>query len=157
MAKKKAPLTSYDAVKERALRLLSFRAHSEYELCDKLLHDGASEEHIAQVVDFLYEYRLLDDRIYAERLASDLSRLKKYGRYRISAELSRRGIERSLRDEVLDSLETDEEEQLLPLMERKLGGDFGQKSRDRAFRYFASRGYSFEDIKSAFAKIRDGE
>lgn len=155
MAKKKAPLTTYEAVKERALRLLAFRAHSEYELRDKLLHDGASEENIGSVIDFLYEYKLIDDRIYAGRLASDLSKIKKYGRYRIAAELSRKGISREIISEVIDEMETDEEEQLLPLMERKLGGDFEQKSRDRAFRYFAARGYSFDDIKTAFNRIKD--
>lgn len=156
MAKKKVPLDSYDAVKERALRLLAFRAHSENELRDKLTHDGASAEHIDAVTEFLYEYKLIDDRIYAERLAADLSNIKKYGRYRIIAELSRKGISREIISEVTDAMETDEEEQLLPLMERKLGGDFDQKSRDRAFRYFAARGYSFDDIKAAYNKLKDG-
>lgn len=155
MAKKKVPLDSFDAVKERTLRLLAFRAHSEYELRDKLTHDGASEEHIDAVIEFLYEYKLIDDRIYAERLANDLSNIKKYGRYRIIAELSRKGISREIISEVTDAMETDEEEQLLPLMQRKLGGDFDQKSRDRAFRYFAARGYSFDDIKAAFNRLKD--
>lgn len=155
MAKKKVPLDSFDAVKERTLRLLAFRAHSEYELRDKLTHDGASEELIDAVIEFLYEYKLIDDRIYAERLANDLSNIKKYGRYRIIAELSRKGISHEIISEVTDAMETDEEEQLLPLMERKLGGDFDQKSRDRAFRYFAARGYSFDDIKAAFNRLKD--
>ncbi len=154
MAKKKVPLDSFDAVKERTLRLLAFRAHSEFELRDKLAHDGASQEDIDAVIDVLYEYKLIDDRIYAERLAADLSNIKKYGRYRIVAELSRKGISREIIAEVTDEMETDEEEQLLPLMERKLGGDFDQKSRDRAFRYFAARGYSFDDIKSAYNKLK---
>lgn len=155
MAKKKVPLDNFDAVKERTLRLLAFRAHSEYELRDKLTHDGASEELIDAVIEFLYEYKLIDDRIYAERLANDLSNIKKYGRYRIIAELSRKGISREIISEVTDAMETDDEEQLLPLMERKLGGDFDQKSRDRAFRYFAARGYSFDDIKAAFNRLKD--
>ncbi len=155
MAKKKVPLGSFDAVKERTLRLLAFRAHSEYELRDKLTHVGASAEHIDDVIEFLYEYKLIDDRIYAERLAADLSNIKKYGRYRIIAELSRKGIARDIISEVTDAMETDEEEQLLPLMERKLGGNFDQKSRDRAFRYFAARGYSFEDIKAAYNRLKD--
>ncbi len=157
MAKEKAPLTTYNAVKDRALRLLSFRAHSEYELRDKLMHDGASEDDINAVIDFLYEYKFLDDRIYAARLAADLSHIKKYGKYRIIAELTRKGIPREIISETAETLETDEEEQLLPLMERKLAGDFEQKSRDRAFRYFASRGYGFDDIKAAFNRIKDGE
>ena len=40
-------------------------------------------------------------------------------------------------------------------MKKKLGGDFDRKSRDRAFRYFAARGYSFDDMKSTFEQARD--
>lgn len=149
-------LDSYDKVKEKALRLLEFRSHSEYELKDKLKHLGASEEDIEKTFDFLREYHLTDDRIYATRLANDLSNIKKFGKHRIKAELLRRGIERDIISEVLDELETDEGEQLLPLMEKKLGGNFDQKSRDRAFRYFASRGYSFDDIKRAFDVLSSG-
>lgn len=101
----------------------------------------------------MHEYHLTDDRIYASRLANDLSNIKKFGKHRIKAELSRRGIKREIIYEVLDEIETDEGEQILPLMEKKLGGDFDRKSRDRAFRYFAARGYSFDDIKRAFDKI----
>lgn len=146
-------LDSYDKVKEKALRLLEFRSHSEYELKDKLKHLGASEEDIEKTFDFLHEYHLTDDRIYATRLANDLSNIKKFGKHRIKAELLRRGIERDIISEVLDELETDEGEQLLPLMEKKLGGDFDRKNRDKAFRYFASRGYSFDDIKRAFDEL----
>lgn len=151
--KEKQPL-DYNAAKEKALRLLEFRAHSEYELRQKLLHALAKPEDIDAIMEFLHEYSLIDDRIYAQRLAADLSNLKKFGTYRIRAELMRHGIEREVCDEVISELDTDEQQMLLPLMERKLGGDFDKKSRDRAFRYFAGRGYSFDDIKSAFDAVR---
>lgn len=138
------------AAKEKALRILEFRANSEYELRMKLRRAGALAEDIDEIVEFLLEYRLLDDHAYAERLAADMSSLKKYGRQRIRAELSHRGIQRSIIDDVLDNLECDEEEMLLPLMKKKLCGDFDRKSRDRAFRYFAARGYKFDDIRRAF-------
>ena len=51
-------------------------------------------------------------------------------------------------------LSDEEEDQLLPLMERKLGGNFDKKNIDRAIRYFAYRGYDFGDIKSAIEKVR---
>lgn len=145
----------YEAAKEKALRLLEFRAHSEWELRRKLADAGAAQEDIERVADFVREYHLVDDEAYAERLAADLANLKKFGKHRISAELSRRGIDREIIDNVLCGLETDEREALLPLMKKKLGGDFDRKSRDRAFRYFAARGYSFDDMKSTFEQARD--
>lgn len=152
MKKEKEPL-DFAGAKEKALRLLEFRAHSEAELAQKLRRAGAEPEHIDAVLEFLREYHFVDDRIYAERLAADLANLKKFGRHRIMAELSRKGIARDICNDVIDELELDEEEMLLPLMEKKLGGDFDRKSRDRAFRYFAARGYSFDDIKRAFDEI----
>ncbi|MEE0944247.1 MAG: regulatory protein RecX [Clostridia bacterium] len=135
------------------MRLLEFRSHSEFELKEKLKHFGAKIEDIEQTLEFLHEYHLTDDRIYAAKLANDLSNIKKFGKHRIKAELVRRGISREIIYEVLDEIETDESEQLLPLMEKKLGGVFDRKSKDRAFRYFAARGYSFDDIKRAFDEI----
>ena len=150
--REKKPL-DYAAAKEKALRLLEFRSHSEYELRTKLLHAGAEAGDIDRIMEFLREYSLIDDRIYARRLASDLSNLKKFGSYRIKSELMRRGISNVICEEVISELDCDETQMLLPLMEKKLGGDFDRKSRDRAFRYFASRGYSFDDIKHAFDEI----
>ncbi|MBS7299301.1 MAG: regulatory protein RecX [Eubacteriales bacterium] len=152
-AKKSIVLDNYDAVKEKALRLLEFRSHSEFELKEKLNHFGAKSEDIEKTFEFLHEYHLTDDRIYASRLANDLSHIKKFGKHRIKAELARRGIGRDIISDVLEEIETDEGEQLLPLMEKKLSGDFDRKNRDRAFRYFAARGYSFDDIKRAFDEI----
>lgn len=150
---KQTETLDFAAAKEKALRLLEFRSHSEQELRIKLRRAGAMDEDIDRILDFLREYSLVNDRLYAERLAADLSHLKKYGGYRIKAELLRRGISGEICDEVIASLDCDEAQMLLPLMEKKLGGDFDRKSRDRAFRYFASRGYSFDDIKHAFEQI----
>ncbi len=136
---------------------MAFRSHSEYELRDKLRHANTPDEVIEEVMEFLHEYHLIDDRVYAERLAKDLSNIKKFAKHRIIMELSRKGIARDIANEVVSELETDEQEMLLPQMEKKLGGDFDNKSRDRAFRYFAARGYSFDDIKRAFDQIKSEE
>ncbi len=147
----------FPSAKDKALRLLAFRAHSEYEIKDKLSHANAPQDVIDEVMAFLREYKLVDDRIYAERLAKDLSNIKKFAKHRITMELSQKGISREIANEAVADLETDELEMLLPQMAKKLGGDFSQKSRDRAFRYFASRGYGFDDIKRAFNEIKSEE
>lgn len=153
MRKKENTPLDYDGAKDKALRLLSFRSHSEYELKQKLLSSGASSEDANSVLAFLREYSLVNDSLYAERLASDLSNLKKYGKRRIMQELLHRGIDRDIAEEACNLLQTDEEETLIPLMRKKLSGNFDRKSKDRAIRYFATRGYSFSDIKSAIGQI----
>ena len=143
--------------KEKALRLLEFRAHSEKELRDKLRRAGAEDEDIDSTVEFLTEYRFLNDEKYAIAKAHDLAHLKKFGKKRIASELKMRGIASEYIDEALENIEIDERETLLPLVEKKLRGDFERKSIDRTIRYFAAKGYRYEDIKACIETVRSEE
>ena len=113
---------TYEQTKEKALRLLDFRSHSEAELKKKLEAAGGTE--IDSVLDFCREYKLLNDEVYAKRLASDLANLKKFGRRRIKDELFARGIDSELVENAMADLEFDESIELLPLMEKKLKNNF---------------------------------
>lgn len=149
----KKTLTKEQA-REKALRLLEFRSHSEKELCDKLKIAGAKQEDIPEIMEFLKEYNLINDRDYAARLSHDLRNLKKFGKRRIKEELYQKGIRGEILEEVLSELPDDDTDELLPLVEKKLAGNFEQKNIDRAMRYFAYRGYGFDDIKSCIEKLK---
>lgn len=154
MIREKKELTKSEA-KEKALRLLTFRSHSEKELHDKLLKAGAKEEDLPPIFEFLKEYSFINDSEYAKKLARDLQNLNKYGTRRIREELKMRGISGEDIENAVAELTADESETILPLIKRKLAGDFEKKSIDRAIRYFLYRGYDFDDIKSAISKIKD--
>ena len=81
---------TFDEAKDKALRLLEFRSHSERELSDKLKRAGAKEE-----------------------------------------------------------------DMLLPLVEKRLKGDFEKKNIDKCIRYFMYRGYGFSDIKNCIDNIKE--
>ena len=140
--------------KEKALRLLAFRSHSEKELLEKLKRAGAKTEDLPPVAEFLKEYGFLNDAQYGTHLAKDLQNIKKYGKRRIVAELKSKGIKQEYIDAALAELEDEETDALLPLVERKLGGNFEQKNIDKAIRYFIYRGYGFDDIKYCIEKIK---
>ena len=72
-------------------------------------------------------------------------------------ELLNRGISREYAEAAISELSDDEEDMLLPLVERKLGGNFEKKNIDRAIRYFIYRGYDFDDIKRCIEKITSTE
>ena len=148
----KKELTKSEA-KEKALRLLGFRAHSEKELKLKLIRAGANEEDIPSIMDFLKEYGFINDGEYARHLAADLKNIKKYGKNRILGELISRGISRDLAENAVSELEDDEQDTLLPLIERRLGGNFEKKNTEKAIRYFLYRGYDYDDIKKCLEKI----
>ena len=92
MIREKKELNKAQA-KEKALRLLEFRSHSEKELRDKLLRAGAKAEDLPEIFDFLREYSFINDAEYAKKIARDLQNLNKYGIRRIRDELKSRGIE----------------------------------------------------------------
>ena len=153
MIREKTELSKSEA-KEKALRRLGFRSHSEKELWDKLIRAGANADHLPEIFEFLREYSFVNDAEYAKKLARDLQNLNKYGIRRIREELKFRGISGEDLENALSELSDEEEEQLLPLMERKLSGNFEKKNIDRAIRYFAYRGYGYDDIKSAVERIK---
>ena len=152
--RRKETLNTYEAVKEKALRLLEFRSHSEHELSEKLRRAGAEQENIEAALSFCREYGFVNDEDYAARKAIDLFRLKKYGRRRIESELRSLGIAEEYID--LSALDPDEErENLRSLAIKKLGGDYSQKSRDRCIRFLAYRGYDYYDIKDVMEEFHD--
>ena len=140
---------TFDEAKDKALRLLEFRSHSERELSDKLKRAGAKEEDIDEILEFCRNYGFLDDRKYAIAKAKDLKNLKKYGKRRIKSELYSKGID------AVSYLDEDEEDMLLPLVEKRLKGDFEKKNIDKCIRYFMYRGYGFSDIKNCIDNIKE--
>lgn len=147
---------NFNEAKEKALRLLEFRSHSEKELSDKLKRAGAKNEDIEEILDFCRNYGFVNDNSYAKRKAKDLQHLKKYGRRRIEQELYAKGISSQNIAQAIAELDFDDtEDTLYPLVEKKLKGDFEKKSIDRCIRYFIYRGYEISDIKSCIEKIKN--
>lgn len=150
------PLDTYEKVKEKALRLLEFRSHSEFELTQKLRHQGAKDEHIEDTLDFCRRYGFVNDKAYAQRKAADLINLKKYGLRRVKSELKAKGISNIIIDEVMIEFDTDEEcDVLVGLVEKKLRGDFADKNSERCIRYFIYRGYDIYDIRNAMNIVKE--
>ena len=146
---------SPEETREKALRLLEFRSHSEAELREKLSRAGGTD--IDDVIAFCYEYNFLNDCEYAKKLVRDLANLKKLGKRRIYQQLKARGISDEFANEALEELsDFDAEEALMPLVRKKLGTNIDRKNIDKVIRYFAYRGYVIDDIKSCIEEIKKG-
>ena len=150
-------ILNYDETKDKALRLLEFRSHSEAELREKLKRAGSLDEDIERVIDFCREYGFVNDEQYAKRKAHDLQHLKKYGKHRIVMELRQKGIAADLIEIAVEDLDDNEEDALYPLVLKKLGGNFEKKNIDKCIRYFIYRGYGFGDIKTCIERVKSEE
>ncbi|MGN1043315.1 MAG: regulatory protein RecX [Acutalibacteraceae bacterium] len=143
---------NYNA-KEKAFRLLSFRAHSKQELKNKIrrVSDDASAESATQKMEDL---GLINDKNYALTYAKELFFRKFYSIKRVKYELSKKGIDKDIILEVIDEISPDEEDILKTAFDRKFYNKIKtEKDMNRAYMYFGRLGYSFSQINSLFNSV----
>lgn len=146
------------SAKNYGMRLAAARSYTKAGLVRKMREKEFDEWAIEQTVSFLEEYRLLDDEEYTRRFIHDSIYIKGHGKYRIQSALYEKGIAKELTERILTEFRFDEieEEMLLPLAKKKLGGDFSYQNMMKTKRYLAARGFGFDVIDSAVKKIADG-
>lgn len=137
------------SLKARALRLLSRREYSRYELSQKLLHlcgqaddnpPADLEEQITQVLDDFEAQGWLSDERYAQALVR--RRSQRYGLRRVADELHRAGIEPGMISELSHELSSSEFERAQALWARKFGEiSSDQKERAKQYRFLVSKGF----------------
>ncbi len=149
----------FEDAKNKAAKLLSARSYTARDMKKKLLEYTGDEETAEKALSFLKEYRLIDDRDYARRFASDCLRIKKLGKRNIRMKLLEKGISATLADETIEALDCAEEEKenLEKILMKKLGENFEFKNLMKAKRYAASRGYDFDEIDSAIRAIKEAQ
>ncbi len=131
---------------DSAMRMLSLRAHSEYELKIKL-KQKFSEDAVVFAIDKLRNLKLLDDESFAVNYAEELYRRKGFAPKRIVLELKNRGIDAATAEKAVNSLDIDREIGIIKVIEKyHLTKDSTPKERDRVIRRLLNMGYSFSDI-----------
>ena len=140
--------------KTRAVELLSYRPMSARELRDKLTQKGESPEAAAAAVDWLCEKGLLDDGRYAGMVVRHYA-AKGYGQSRVRQELQRRGVPRELWEESLREL-AEPEDKLDAYLASKLKDPDDRAQVQRVSAALIRRGFSWEEIRAALARYRDG-
>ena len=145
----------FEKAKNKALSSLARRMYTGKELCDKLIKYQIAPEIAAEAVEWAKEYGFVNDLEYARMYINECINSKKYGMRRIKQALIYKGIDAYTIEDALAEVEFEEREMLIPLVEKKLAGNFDRKNVDKVIRHFAGRGYSFSDIKSAIGQIKD--
>ena len=143
--------TAVAAAREHALLLLSHRPHSQKELRDKLIRKGESAEAADAAIAWLAEHGYLDDASYAASVVRHYSQ-KGYGGQRVRAELSRRGVPRELWDEALGEM-AEPDNQIERFLRSRLQNPEDRKEVQKLSAALLRRGYSWEDIRTAFQRL----
>ncbi len=145
-------------LKERALKLLSHKSYTKRALCERLAQEG-DEDTAAGIADRMEELGLINDEDYARRLCSDLFCVKGYGARRVLFELTRKGIDRELAEEIVGALAPEGEDTVDSLQElilRKYARNLGdRKGIDKTVRALARLGYDYDDIRAALSRCAE--
>lgn len=134
---------------ERGLYLLDYRDYSYSELFKKL-NENYDEDTCYYVLNKLVSLGLINDRRYAENLARKYMEVQKYGYYRASNEMYRKGLDRELVAEVLSTYDEGTAERICEIIRQKYSGYLDDPDKVRRMKNaLARRGYSFSDINEA--------
>jgi regulatory protein len=156
-------VTAYDA----AVRLLAVRGRSVQEMISRLRRKGLRPDAVEHAVGRLESEGLLDDAAFAREFARSLAG-RGYGRARILADLSAKGVARLVAERVVADVGEDDEEarrEMLLALARKRAGRLRGLDRAVAQRrlvgYLARRGYqggeAWDVVKSVLDEIGEGE
>ncbi len=134
---------------EKALRLLGNRAHAETELRQKLKRDYPAHA-VEAAVARLNEAGLLDDAAFAETLAEELYRRKRYAPPRILQELTHRGVDAETAKNAVNGLDIDRKQGIIDIIEKmRLPEHPTRKETDRLLRRLLAAGYTMREIREA--------
>mgnify|MGYP006440430149 CR=1 FL=1 len=138
---------------EKGASLIAARDHARRELERKLVQRGFSASAIEHALSRLEEYGYLDDARFAEAYIRERLRRHPEGRMALAAGLSKRGVERSVAERVLDEIvEGEVELDALDRAARKLSSDGREANKLSAA--LLRRGFAPASVR---AWIRDHE
>ena len=142
----------------KALHFLSFQMRSEYEVKKKLLDAGHGEAVVLEAIRKLENLGFLNDATYSKALLETKKRTMKKGPRAIRQDLKKKGIDKSLQDEVLETFTYEEQldiamqlaEKEVRAGNRKTPTQVKQKIQDVLMR----KGYSFSIVSDVLERIK---
>jgi len=144
------------AARERAVRYLTFKDRSEYEILNKLI-DAGFDKNIAQnAVNELKVIGYLDDTRFAMKYLSERIRTKALSKKTLGYELKNKGIDNEIIEKALSEFEIDDYEVALREGKRKFGKyDLNDKKIEQKLcRFLLHRGFSYEIVDKVIREMK---
>ena len=147
-----------EKAKAYGLRLLSRRAYTKKEICDKLAGRGYDQDAIEQVLSMLERLELIDDVLFARQFVEQRLRLRPSGRIALVRDLRYRGVPAEIIDRVLDDVlaDVDMEDVALELMmgrANRYRGLSREKALGRMFGFLGRRGFEVSIARDVAHKV----
>ena len=135
-----------------ALGQIARRPRSIWELQDYLKRKDYEIELIEQITERLIKSRWLNDEDFARRWVESRRLLKSTSRRRLNQELKLKRVEDQIISKVLADDQTDEQEVLADLIERK-SRQTRYQDPQKLTAYLIRQGYNYQDIKAVLDSI----
>ncbi|MDE5811969.1 MAG: RecX family transcriptional regulator [Muribaculaceae bacterium] len=154
--KPRRPVTP-EAALIRMETLCSRSERSEGEIRAKLRNLGLSSAQADSIVKSLLDRRFIDDRRFAGVFARSKLIYSGYGRYRINPALRAKGVAPDIIAEAIDALDSEaynnKLEEIIERKARSLPETSDYESRNKIYRYAASRGFESDLIIAALKRV----
>ena len=141
---------AYRQLMDYAMRALSQRAHTTFELSEKLKkRPQFTPELVAQVLARLQELNLLNDETYIRTAIEQATRFRHQGRLKIASRLYKKGIPMKQTEEMWNNMELPERElahEALKRAQKRFARVPKEKLYQKRAQFLASRGFSAETI-----------
>ncbi len=139
---------------DAALRSLSYRPRSEYEIRAQLKRRSFENKTIEAVVAKLKEQRLIDDTAFAQFWKDNRETFSPRSQWLTRSELRRKGVNSEIINQVVDSIDNSNSAYRAALNRaRRLPLSDYQEFRRRLGEYLKRRGFSYDVIEHTVAQI----
>ena len=149
-----------DKAKKAAFQLLGRRAYTRKEIRGKLYKRGFVKQVVEQTLTTLERIRVIDDRDFASRFIEERLRLRPAGQPVLRRDLTRRGVEAPVIEEVLAEVfgEVDLEAVAFRLLSKRRSRYLQldrNKAMNRMYAFLARRGFGPDVARSVTARAWD--
>ena len=139
----------------KGLGALDRQDYSVEGLVRKLRQKGFTRPQAEEAARILESRRFLDDERFAQQAVRHYGERRGFGEARVRNEMYRLGLQREDIDRALEGFEADEEA-LQAFLEKRLRGKTEPAAVRRAVAAALRRGFTYEQIKNALGRIKEG-
>lgn len=141
----------FNRCKNEALKQISYRSRTSFDLKNKLKEKKYSEDAINNVIQFLEDYDLIDDKLYVKSFVNDKSKINNWSKGKIRYKLKAKHIDDSLIETYLNEISDDEEYE--KAYEAGLHKKESVDDKNKVYRFLASRGFSYDIIRDVLSDL----
>lgn len=146
--------TDYERAMNQAMYYLGSRARTVRQVEDYLIKKEHDEHTIAQVMEKLLEYKLLDDEAYARRYIE--TRKSSSGKYLLRQKMKQQGLDESTISDAIEEIPFEEQVAAAKaLLEKKLANDEREDALRRAVQSVMRRGFAYDAVRAAADQYKE--